>query len=108
MIPRRLAFVIAALVWTSAAIPHSRAETNLELLLSGRKQFAQLNPTERDEVVEVIRRLRATPVTRETESLRCWRQELGRNSDPSELAARLIELRCGRRDDREAPHRGGE
>ncbi len=76
----------------------TRAMRNYQDLLSGRRQLVDLSPAERQELIELDKWLRSTPAPKETESERCWRQELNRvESPPTDLAARLIDLKCGKR-----------
>src|SRR5687768_7699357 len=74
----------------------TRAIRNYQDLLSGRRQLVDLSPAERQELIELDKWLRSTSAPKETEAERCWRQELNRvEAPPTDLAARLIDLKCG-------------
>ena len=96
MIKAALAFIAVTIGTASYAQTNlSRAELNLRRLLTGERQFAQLSPAERNEVMELERILRLLPTETESSPERCWRTQLEHNPSPSELALELMKLRCG-------------
>lgn len=79
-----------------AVEPINRAGANYEAILRGEKSFAQLTPTEQDEIRELDRRIRAQqpPDTRTTYE-KCLDAEYARlGREPSELDQRVIATRC--------------
>jgi hypothetical protein len=92
----RISFMLFVLVCSAAAVAQSRGETNLKLLLDRQIHFSQLSPIEREEVLELMERLRIEQPQSESQAESCWRRELEKNSEPSDLAIQLIELRCGK------------
>jgi hypothetical protein len=92
--------VWACLASPAVAAPYepSRAIENYRRLMGGLVTWEGLTPSEQDELRELARAIRAQTTPKEDSAKRCWRDEIARyGGDPSELAQRLIDLRCGPR-----------
>lgn len=74
-----------------------RARRNYLALARGSKSPSQLSPAEAKEVRELLERLEQNRAGGKSAYQRCRDQQLGRNSVPTELELRLIELKCSMR-----------
>ena len=93
---------VAASQASSPQSESSRALTNYRLLMGGQISWGNLSSGEQEEVKELARWIRSQTTPKEEDNERCWRRETKRSSrDLTELALRLIELRCGPRIGRE-------
>ncbi len=99
----RIVAIAAALIFGAGEVraetPAERAERNLELLRSGAKKVSDLTEAEKRELVAAEQLAReGDAADRRTPRQRCVDEEVERvGGTPSELAMRVIDLKCSQR-----------
>jgi hypothetical protein len=95
--------VLLALGITAAAPPLARSNleraiSNYRALLLGQKQFVDLTPAERLDLIELDKWLRSAPAATSSETKEHCKARLASRS-PSPLEEALLDLKCSQRPD---------
>ena len=93
--------ILSVAAWDRAPYPGfilARAVANYQALLNGSKRLEDLNGIERREVAELQRQIRAEKINPRSSREQCIaEQTAARGGNPTDLAARIIDLACSQR-----------